>query len=251
MLAFPHMPASNRRAQAATCKRAIEWLLAMQSKDGGWAAFDVDNNWEILNHVPFADHNAMLDPTCADITGRALEALGSQRLRPQSSRLPARHRLSDPHPGSRMEAGTDAGASPISTGPVSPCAACVRWGKTITNRTSSAPMNGSVPCRIPMAAGAKAAPVTTTTFIRGGKHSVANCLGADGAHGGRRYLQFQRPARHRIPDRNAAGRRRLGEELATGTGFPKVFYLNYHYYRLYFPLMALATFVKLQSTGRG
>ena len=40
------------------------------------------------------------------------------------------------------------------------------------------------------------------------------------------------------------------EELATGTGFPKVFYLNYHYYRLYFPLMALAAFVKLQSTGR-
>ena len=47
----------------------------MQSKDGGWAAFDVDNNWEFLSDVPFADHNAMLDPTCADITGRVLEAL--------------------------------------------------------------------------------------------------------------------------------------------------------------------------------
>ena len=38
------------------------WLLAMQSSDGGWAAFDADNNWEFLSHVPFADHNAMLDP---------------------------------------------------------------------------------------------------------------------------------------------------------------------------------------------
>ena len=47
----------------------------MQSKDGGWAAFDVDNNWEFLSFVPFADHNAMLDPTCPDITGRVLEAL--------------------------------------------------------------------------------------------------------------------------------------------------------------------------------
>ena len=56
-------------------KRAVNWLLAMQSKDGGWAAFDVDNNLDLLSHVPFADHNAMLDPTCPDITGRVLEAL--------------------------------------------------------------------------------------------------------------------------------------------------------------------------------
>ena len=47
----------------------------MQSSDGGWAAFDVDNNWAVLNKVPFADHNAMLDPSCPDITGRVLEAL--------------------------------------------------------------------------------------------------------------------------------------------------------------------------------
>ena len=47
----------------------------MQSEDGGWAAFDVDNNWAVLNEVPFADHNAMLDPTCPDITGRVLESL--------------------------------------------------------------------------------------------------------------------------------------------------------------------------------
>ena len=57
----------------------------MQSKDGGWAAFDVDNNWEILTHVPFADHNAMLDPTCADITGRTLEALAANGFDRESS----------------------------------------------------------------------------------------------------------------------------------------------------------------------
>ena len=56
-------------------ERAINWLLAMQGKDGGWAAFDVDNDWNILSYVPFADHNAMLDPSCPDITGRVLEAL--------------------------------------------------------------------------------------------------------------------------------------------------------------------------------
>ena len=75
LLALLHAKGSNPEAQAAAERRAINWLLAMQSSDGGWAAFDVDNNWAMLNQVPFADHNAMLDPTCPDITGRVLECL--------------------------------------------------------------------------------------------------------------------------------------------------------------------------------
>src|SRR5438046_2406517 len=61
---------------AAAAQRALNWLLAMQNRDGGWAAFDRDVNREILTKVPFADHNAMLDPSCPDITARVLEALG-------------------------------------------------------------------------------------------------------------------------------------------------------------------------------
>ena len=64
----------------AVTEPVLQWLLAMQSSDGGWAAFDVDNNWEFLSYVPFADHNAMLDPTCPDITGRVLEALAVRGL---------------------------------------------------------------------------------------------------------------------------------------------------------------------------
>ena len=75
LLALEHAHATDESAQRACEKRAIDWLLAMQGKDGGWAAFDVDNNWSVLSHVPFADHNAMLDPSCPDITGRVLEAL--------------------------------------------------------------------------------------------------------------------------------------------------------------------------------
>ncbi len=75
LLALSRSRATNSGAQKACEKRALDWLLAMQSKDGGWAAFDVDNNWRSLSSVPFADHNAMLDPTCPDITGRVLEAL--------------------------------------------------------------------------------------------------------------------------------------------------------------------------------
>src|SRR5207237_7725615 len=72
LLALNRSRASRPNEQKASEERAINWLLAMQSKDGGWAAFDVDNNWRPLSFVPFADHNAMLDHTCLDITGSVL-----------------------------------------------------------------------------------------------------------------------------------------------------------------------------------
>ncbi|MGH7828954.1 MAG: squalene--hopene cyclase, partial [Candidatus Binatia bacterium] len=55
--------------------RGLEWLLSMQSKEGGWAAFDVDNTLDLVNRIPFADHGACLDPPTPDITGRTLEFL--------------------------------------------------------------------------------------------------------------------------------------------------------------------------------
>ena len=54
----------------------VDWLLSMQNRDGGWAAFDRDNNKGFLCNIPFADHNAMLDPSTADVTARVLECLG-------------------------------------------------------------------------------------------------------------------------------------------------------------------------------
>ncbi len=83
----------------------------MQSKDGGWAAFDVDNNWQFLSAVPFADHNAMLDPTCPDITGRVLEGLIASRRQARPSGDPARRRVPEAHRRKPTEAGTGAGAS--------------------------------------------------------------------------------------------------------------------------------------------
>ncbi len=56
--------------------RALAWLLSFQCRDGGWAAFDRDVTQRWLQDVPFADHNAILDPSCADLTGRVLELLG-------------------------------------------------------------------------------------------------------------------------------------------------------------------------------
>jgi len=57
-------------------ERAVNWVLGMQSSDGGWGAFDINNNRYYLNDIPFADHGALLDPGTADLTGRCIELLG-------------------------------------------------------------------------------------------------------------------------------------------------------------------------------
>src|SRR5246127_600415 len=68
---------SNGRYQRESVQRAIDWILSMQCKNGGWASFDKDNDRMVFQEVPFADHNAMLDPATVDITGRILEMLAT------------------------------------------------------------------------------------------------------------------------------------------------------------------------------
>ena len=63
---------ADNRWKLSECQRAMNWLLSMQSKSGGWGAFDVDNDKEVLNEIPFADHKALLDPPTVDVTGRIL-----------------------------------------------------------------------------------------------------------------------------------------------------------------------------------
>ncbi len=78
LLALRKIPTDNPAKRDECMKRALKWLLTFQCKDGGWAAFDKDCTKGILEKVPFADHNAMLDPECADITARILELLGQE-----------------------------------------------------------------------------------------------------------------------------------------------------------------------------
>ena len=68
---------SEDLAREGAVARGQAWMMAMQNRDGGWGAFDKDCDNEVLTYIPFADHNAMIDPSCEDITGRALEAFHS------------------------------------------------------------------------------------------------------------------------------------------------------------------------------
>jgi squalene-hopene/tetraprenyl-beta-curcumene cyclase len=76
LLALRQIPTDNPARRDECFQRALKWMMTFQCKDGGWAAFDKDCTKSVLEKVPFADHNAMLDPECADITARILELLG-------------------------------------------------------------------------------------------------------------------------------------------------------------------------------
>src|SRR5450631_961854 len=77
MLALGKVKTSNESYQDKSVQRALDWVLSMQCKNGGWASFDKDNDRMVFQYIPFADHNAMLDPPTVDITGRILEMLAS------------------------------------------------------------------------------------------------------------------------------------------------------------------------------
>ncbi len=78
-----------RSVRGATFDQAIdrgrEWVVGLQSKDGGWGAFDADNAYHYLNNIPFADHGALLDPPTADLTARCLSMLAQLGERPETS----------------------------------------------------------------------------------------------------------------------------------------------------------------------
>lgn len=240
LLALKYARGSDPEKQARCEKRAINWLVNMQSKDGGWAAFDVDNDWQILNQVPFADHNAMLDPTCPDITGRVLEAL-------------CRHGLPRTHPaiqggiryllatqekfggwygrwgvnyiyGSFLAMrGLQATGDPAALPALDTAA---RWLRSIQNKDGGwgESCAGYDEGRfIP----ADSTASQTAWALLG--LAAAGDLSSPAVERGVRYL-----LEHQKPDGT------WDEHLATGTGFPRVFYLTYHMYRNYFPILALA-----------
>lgn len=79
LLALRLVDSSDTEQQKVVMARALEWAKSFQCRDGGYAAFDKDITKQWLNHVPFADHNAILDPPCSDITARALECIGKMK----------------------------------------------------------------------------------------------------------------------------------------------------------------------------
>jgi squalene-hopene/tetraprenyl-beta-curcumene cyclase len=227
----------------AVIGRAVAWLESMQSSDGGWGAFDRDNNMELLCKVPFADHNAMIDPSSPDLAGRVLEAYGKLGMRvghASVDRAVAYLRATQEADGSWFgrwgvnyvygtwqaieglrAVGLSAGDPAVSAGAdwlerhQQPSGG---WGET-PESYSDRSLAG---CGTPTASQTAWA---VAGLVAAGRHD---------SRAARRGAQWL--AAHQSADGS------WDESEFTGTGFPKVFYLRYHYYPIYFPLMALARF---------
>jgi squalene-hopene/tetraprenyl-beta-curcumene cyclase len=228
---------------SAAKRRAVNWLLAMQNKDGGWAAFDVDIDNEVLTKVPFADHNAMLDPSCADITARILEMLGTLGYRADHAQVA--HGLSYLWRTQEPE-GCWYG----------------RWGVNYIYGTWQV-LQGLKALDFPMDHPAlqKGADWLESVQQDGGGWGESCESYDDRSRMGRGEATASQTA-WAVLALIAAGRangdavrRGVGyltatqrtdgswdEAQFTGTGFPRVFYLKYHLYRVYFPLMALSRY---------
>ncbi len=230
-------------------RRALDWQLSFQCRDGGWAAFDKDVTTPWLEDMPFADHNAILDPTCSDLTARTLELLGYIGFDPKTPSVrEAMRYLID----TQDEDGSWYG----------------RWGVNYIYGTWQV-LRGLRAIGQDM----------TQAWILRGRDWLESCQNSDGGWG-ETCGTYENPSTKGIGESTASqtswaimgicacgdldrpsihrGLRYLlnsqkhdgswDEEQITGTGFPRVFYLKYDMYRQNFPLLALATYVNYRSS---
>lgn len=232
--------------------RGTRWIVGMQNRDGGWGAFDRDNDRELFTRVPFADHNAMIDPSTADLTARVLEMFAGLGMK-QDHDIARRsldfifgNQESDHcwfgrwginyiYGTWQVLVGLTAIGIPASDSRIRRAVAwlkrhqqeCGGWGES-PHSYDDPRMRGQ---------GTPTASQTAWAVLGLCAAGEANSAAVEAG------IQFL------LDTQNEDGT--WTEEEFTGTGFPKVFYLRYHLYRIYFPLMALARAARLRSAGPG
>jgi squalene-hopene/tetraprenyl-beta-curcumene cyclase len=246
MLGLAHVHHPDQRYQHESVQRALDWVLSMQCKGGGFASFDKDNDRMVFQYVPFADHNAMLDPPTVDITGRVLEMLATYGFTKDDS--PVRRALKfireqqepDGSWFGRWGVNYIYGTMQVLRGleaigvdnhepSVQQAAEWLRsvqnadggWGETCGSYDDPN-IKGVGP----------STPSQTAWAVLGllaAGDTRSDCVGR-----GIAYL---------LKNHKKDGS--WDEPFFTGTGFPRVFYLKYHLYRQYFPLLALTEYAKV------
>ena len=232
--------------------RGKEWVVGLQSKDGGWGAFDADNSYHYLNNIPFSDHGALLDPPTADVTARCVSMLAQLGAKagssPELDRGIAwlkRDQLADGswygRWGMNYIYGTWSVLSALNAAHVSPSSEVVRkavdWLLAIQNEDGGWGEDGE---SYKLAyKGYEPAPSTASQTA----WALLALMAAE---------QVDHPAVARGVAYLARTQGRDGqwdEDLFTATGFPRVFYLRYHGYRKFFPLWAMARYRNLMAAN--
>jgi len=244
-VAYPDPPRMNAAIEAG-----LAWLLGMQNDDGGWGAFDRNNNCQTLTQVPFADHNAMIDPSTADVTARVVECLGlfgydaSHRAVARGLEFLRRDQTADGAWYGRWGGNYIYGTSGVlrsleavgvTDGPL--VSRAIQWLRRVQN-----PDGGFGETCVSYADASKkgegdSTPSQTAWGLIG---LLAACPATDRAV--RRAVTWL--IDHQTPDGS------WDEHATTGTGFPLVFYLRYDLYRQSFPVYALGRYVRSADAAR-
>lgn len=239
----------RERYQHSVATRAIDWIFAMQCKNGGWASFDKDNTRMVFQHIPFADHNAMLDPPTVDITGRVLEMLAAYGYTQDDPKIKKAIKFvlsqqeADGSWFGRWGVNYIYGTMLVLRGLqamgvdhhepyIQQAAEWLRmvqnpdggWGETCGSYDD------------PSTRGIGPSTPSQTAW------GVMGLLAA----GDTRSESVQKGILYLLENQRPDGT--WNEYQYTGTGFPRVFYLAYHLYRDYFPLIALSTYAREFAT---
>jgi squalene-hopene/tetraprenyl-beta-curcumene cyclase len=232
----------------ATVDRGLGWFLGMESQNGGWASFDADNERLYLNNIPFADHGALLDPPTEDLTGRALELLGTLRYGPRfgpaSRGIDFLRRTQRPDGSWYGRWGVNhiygtwsvlRGLAAIGVDPAQPMVQrAIRWLEARQNADGG----WGETCQSyedPTLAGVGESLASQTAWALLGLLAAGH-TGGPSVERGIDYL-----LRTQGPDGS------WEDTLWNGTGFPRVFYLKYHLYAKYFPLWALGVYRRARA----
>jgi len=251
IMALAKLRMADHQAQKESIRRGYQWVMAMQSSDGGWGAYDVDNNHMVFNVIPFADHRALLDPPTEDLAGRCLEmlgALGYDRTHPAAKRAIAFIKNKQETDGSwygrwgvNYIYGTWsvlAGLRSIGEDMSAPYVRhAVQWLEAKQNPDGGWGESCLSYADQAMAGRGESTPSQTawalmSLLAAGISDSLSVVRGIN-------YL-----LRHQREDGS------WKEARHTGTGFPRVFYLRYHWYCQYFPLWALAMYRNVRTRGQ-
>jgi squalene-hopene/tetraprenyl-beta-curcumene cyclase len=250
--ASKHVPSARHSNYQQALDRGRQWIEGMQSKNGGWGAFDADNTHHYLNQIPFSDHGALLDPPTADVTARCVSMLAQLGDAPGKSAVLDKaitylRRTQEPDGswygrwGMNYIYGTWSVVCAFNAAGIDSAShevqRAVRWLLAIQNEDGGWGEDGDS-YRLDYK-GYEPAPSTAsqTSWALLGL-MAAGKIDHPAVERGIGYLMAHQ-------DDNGFWR----EDRFTATGFPRVFYLRYHGYPKLFPLWALARFANLKAAN--
>ncbi|PNJ92420.1 squalene--hopene cyclase [Cylindrospermopsis raciborskii S07] len=243
------LPNENLKKQAI--KRAVNWIISMQCKSGGWAAFDIDNDQEWLNYIPYGDLKAMIDPNTADVTARVIEMLGVCKLPSQKLDQAMNYLL-----GEQETEGCWFGRWGVNyiygTSGVLSALALINPRKYLSNIEKGAswlkqvqnPDGGwgetCLSYRDPNFKGKGDSTPSQTAW------GLMGLIAAGEAKQKFDLATMEKAVNYLLTTQRLDGT--WDESYFTGTGFPGHFYLKYHLYQQYFPLLALGRYRRIVNS---